>query len=159
EIFRYGRDRIRGAPALFEKYANATPTPVDEYTLHAAIAADPANGGLEQIEDHYRTFITEKDFAEIAGAGMNYVRIPIPFWALEVRENEPYLPKTAWKYFLKSVGWARKYGLRVNLDLHAVPGSQNGWNHSGKLGDVNWLMGPMGLANAQRTLDYIRILA
>ncbi|ESK92046.1 exo-beta- -glucanase [Moniliophthora roreri MCA 2997] len=172
ETFQYGVDRIRGvnvggwltiepfiAPALFEKYANATPTPVDEYTLHAAIAADPANGGLDQIEDHYKTFITEKDFAEIAEAGMNYVRIPIPFWALEVRENEPYLPKTAWKYFLKAVGWARKYGLRVNLDLHTAPGSQNGWNHSGKLGDVNWLMGPMGFANAQRTLDYIRILA
>jgi glucan 1,3-beta-glucosidase len=40
-----------------------------------------------------------------------------------------------------------------------VPGSQNGWNHSGKLGTINFLNGPMGLANAQRTLDYIRILA
>ncbi|ESK92044.1 glycoside hydrolase family 5 protein [Moniliophthora roreri MCA 2997] len=175
ETFNYGVDRIRGvnvggwltiepvshpsAPALFEKYATSVPTPVDEYTLHMAVAADTANGGLAQIEEHYKTFITEKDFAEIAGAGLNYVRIPLPYWAIDVRENEPFLPKTAWKYFLKAIGWARKYGLRINLDLHAVPGSQNGWNHSGKLGDVNWLMGPMGLANAQRTLDYIRILA
>ena len=45
------------------------------------------------------------------------------------------------------------------MDFHAVPGSQNGWNHSGKLGTVNLLNGPMGLANAQRTLDYIRIFA
>ena len=62
-------------------------------------------------------------------------------------------------YFLKAIQWARKYGLRINLDLHALPGSQNGWNHSGRLGQVNFLNGPMGMANAQRSLDYIRILA
>ena len=63
------------------------------------------------------------------------------------------------RYFLKAIQWARKYGLRINLDLHALPGSQNGWNHSGRLGQVNFLNGPMGMANAQRSLDYIRILA
>ena len=63
------------------------------------------------------------------------------------------------RYFLKAINWARKYGLRINLDLHVLPGSQNGWNHSGRLGDINMLLGPMGLANAQRSLDYIRIIA
>lgn len=63
------------------------------------------------------------------------------------------------RYFLKAIQWARKYGIRINLDFHALPGSQNGWNHSGRLGTVNVLSGPMGLANAQRALDYIRILA
>jgi len=62
---------------------------------------------------------------------------------------------------LKAIGWARKYGLRINLDFHSHPGSQNGWNHSGRdegpLG-VNWLNGVMGVANAQRSLDYIRII-
>lgn len=62
-------------------------------------------------------------------------------------------------YFLKAVKWARKYGLRINLDLHTAPGSQNGWNHSGKIGSINVGYGPMGVANAQRTLDYIRIIA
>ena len=45
------------------------------------------------------------------------------------------------------------------MDFHSLPGSQNGWNHSGRLGTVNMLNGPMGLANAQRSLDYIRIIA
>ena len=40
-----------------------------------------------------------------------------------------------------------------------MPGSQNGWNHSGRLGTINVLNGTMGYANAQRSLDYIRILA
>lgn len=34
-----------------------------------------------------------------------------------------------------------------------------GYNHSGKLGEINFLNGPMGLANAQRMLDYIRVIA
>jgi glucan 1,3-beta-glucosidase len=33
-----------------------------------------------------------------------------------------------------------------------------GYNHSGKLGQVNFLHGIMGYANAQRALDYIRII-
>lgn len=33
-----------------------------------------------------------------------------------------------------------------------------GFNHSGKLGSINWLNGVMGLANAERSLDYIRTL-
>ena len=63
------------------------------------------------------------------------------------------------RYFLKAIQWARKYGLRINVDLHTLPGSQNGWNHSGKDGSINVLYGPMGYANAQRSLDYIRIIA
>ncbi|KAI3602122.1 glycoside hydrolase family 5 protein [Moniliophthora roreri] len=173
ETLNYGVDRIRGvniggwlniepksSPALFEKYADVTPRVVDEWTLHSAMRADTAGGGIDQIEEHYKTFITERDFHDIAAAGLNYIRLPIPYWAIEVRDNEPYLPNVAWKYVLKAIGWARKYGLRINLDLHAVPGSQTSWNHSGRLNKgANMLNGPMGLANAQRTLDYIRILA
>jgi glucan 1,3-beta-glucosidase len=170
--FKYGVDRIRGVnlggwlntepfivPAIYEQYGNLPTPPIDEWTLSEAMAADTANGGLKQLEDHYKTFITEQDFAEIAGAGLNWIRIPIAWWAIEVRDNEPFLPKTSWTYFLKAIQWARKYGLRINLDLHAVPGSQNGWNHSGRLGKISFLNGPMGYANAQRALDYIRIIA
>lgn len=30
------------------------------------------------------------------------------------------------RYILRVFEWARKYGLRIYLDLHTVPGSQNG---------------------------------
>lgn len=78
--------------------------------------ADTANGGISQLEDHYKTFIvsipipyilpsdilnfhlqTEKDFAEIAAAGLNYVRIPVGFWMVETRGSEQYLTGTSWK--------------------------------------------------------------
>ncbi|KAF8970877.1 glycoside hydrolase family 5 protein [Flammula alnicola] len=163
----WGKDRVYGVnlgglfvlepfitPDIFQRY----PTAVDEFTLSQAMAADTANGGLKQLEDHYNTFITEQDIAEIAGTGLNFLRIPIAFWAIETWEGEPFLAKTSWKYFLRVLGWARKYGLRVCLDLHAVPGSQNGYNHSGRMSSVNFLAGNMGLANAERTLYYIRVL-
>ncbi|KAG2009548.1 exo-beta-1,3-glucanase [Coprinopsis cinerea AmutBmut pab1-1] len=173
ETFNYGVDRIRGvnvggwlvtepfiSPALYERYLNDPAGPaIDEYDLSLRMRADTANGGINQLEEHYRTFITEKDFADIAGAGLNYVRIPIGWWAVETRGDEPHLEGVSWNYFLKAIKWARKYGLRINLDLHAVPGSQNAWNHSGKFGSIGFLHGPMGYANAQRTLDIIRVLA
>ncbi len=69
----------------------------------------------------------------MAAAGLNWVRIPVPFWMIsKVSDgvtNEPFLEGVAWTYFLKAIAWARKYGIRINMDLHTIPGSQNGWNH------------------------------
>ncbi|KAJ7624666.1 glycoside hydrolase family 5 protein [Roridomyces roridus] len=156
-------------PALFQKYPSAP----DEWTLTQLMAAD---GTLQStMENHYDTFITEQDIAQIAGAGLNWVRVPIPFWAISTWSDvgvapdgtggattttvaEPFLEGVVWKYIIRMLGWARKYGLRVNLDLHTIPGSQNGYNHSGKFGQVNFLNGQMGVANAQRALDYIRTI-
>ncbi|KAI0633647.1 glycoside hydrolase [Trametes polyzona] len=176
ESWRWGTDRIFGVnlgglfvpepfivPALFE----ANPGAVDEWTLSTILAS---KGQLQEVmEHHYDTFITEEDIAQIAGAGLNWIRVPIPFWAIETWSDvgvdaqgqkvaEPFLARVCWKYILRLIGWARKYGLRVLLDLHTIPGSQNGYNHSGKLGSLNWLNGPMGIANAERSLDYIRTI-
>ncbi|KAJ7075788.1 exo-beta-1,3-glucanase [Mycena belliarum] len=142
-------------PALYEKYVNSSAIKiVDEWTLSIAMGANLA----QEMEEHYKTFITEQDFAAIAAAGLNWVRIPIGFWAIEAINDEPFLVGTSWTYFLKAIQWARKYGIRIFMDLHALPGSQNGWNHSGKAGSINFMNGVMGIANAQRTLTYLRIL-
>lgn len=81
------------------------------------------NGGQANLEakmrEHYDTFITEQDFAEIAGAGLNWVRLGVGYWAVETYEGDTYLEGVAWEYVVKAIGWARKYGIRINLDLHA----------------------------------------
>jgi hypothetical protein len=81
---------------LYEKYVNKSSIAVvDEWTLSIAMGANLA----AEMEDHYKTFIvgallpilrhvsychsilqTEKDFADIAAAGLNWVRIPVGFW-------------------------------------------------------------------------------
>lgn len=140
ETFTYGVDRIRGVnlggwlntepfivPGLYEKYYNTTPRAVDEYTLCQAMGANRD----AEMEEHYKTFITEQDLCvlyrplspsafladpfssrtssmEIAAAGFNFVRIPIGFWAVETEPGEPYLQGVSWTYFLKAIEWARK---------------------------------------------------
>jgi len=141
-------------PSLFEPFVNAASPAVDEWTLCQALGTKAAS----TIENHYKTFITEKDFADIASAGLKWVRLPVGWWMIETWDKEPFVEGLSFKYFLKAITWARKYGLRINLDLHAVPGSQNGWNHSGRLGTIGFLHGAMGIANAQRTFNYVRTL-
>ncbi|GAA5970276.1 hypothetical protein JCM11641_001645 [Rhodosporidiobolus odoratus] len=153
-------------PALFEPYMNATIPAEDEWTLSLNLRGE---GRLEQaLREHYDTFITEQDFLSIAAAGLNWIRLPVPYWAIKTWSTsdeagggvaEPFLEGVAWEYVLKALRWARKYGLRINFDLHSIPGSQNGWNHSGRLGSINFLHGTMGFANAQRALDYIATVA
>ncbi|KAG2009614.1 exo-beta-1,3-glucanase, variant 4 [Coprinopsis cinerea AmutBmut pab1-1] len=168
EEWKWGEHVIRGVnlggwlvtepficPELYERFIenDENVTVVDEWTLSLAMG----DRLPEEMENHYKTFITEQDFAEIAAAGLNWIRVPIGYWAIETMGEEPFLVGTSWTYFLKAIQWARKYGLRIYLDLHALPGSQNGWNHSGKAGTVNFMHGTMGIANAQRTLTYLRI--
>ena len=170
QSWKWGIDKVYGVnlggwlntepfivPALYEKYAigSGGQTAIDEYTL----SQNMGDNLTSAMTEHYDTFITERDFAEIASAGLNWIRLPIAHWAIETSSEEPYLERVSWTYVLKTIQWARKYGIRINLDLHTVPGSQNGWNHSGRLGSINWMNGVMGQANAQRALDYIRTLA
>jgi glucan 1,3-beta-glucosidase len=68
---------------------------------------------------------TERDFAEIASAGLNWIRLPIAHWAIETWPEEPYLERVSWKYVLKAIQWARKYGIRIQLDLHTVSKSSD----------------------------------
>lgn len=107
-------------PYLFEPFLRSQPVPIDEWSLSQSMGKDYAR----RIEVHYQEFIHEEDFAQIAAAGLNWVRLPIGWWVIETMGDEPFIAGLSWKFVLKAFGWARKYGLRVNLDLHAVPGSQ-----------------------------------
>ena len=92
-------------PSLFQDNAGA----VDEWTLSEMLATAGGDENLQKvIENHYNTFITEEDIAQIAGAGLNWVRLPIPFWAIEkwddvgvdgsgAKVTEPFLVRVCWK--------------------------------------------------------------
>ncbi|KAL2130299.1 hypothetical protein VTI74DRAFT_6649 [Chaetomium olivicolor] len=105
------------------------------------------------LEKHYATFVTEDTFKQIRDAGLDHVRIPFSYWAVQTYDGDPYLFRTSWRYLLRAIEWCRRYGLRVNLDVHGLPGSQNGWNHSGRLGTIGWLNGTDGALNAKRSLE------
>ena len=135
-------------PSLFD--FNSRLGIIDEYTMCAYLGETKC---AITLENHYASFVTESTFAEIAAAGLDHVRIPFSYWAVEVYDGDPYLFRTSWRYLLRGIEWARKYGLRVNLDMHGLPGSQNGWNHSGRQGVIGWMNGTDGDLNVQRSLD------
>ena len=123
---------------------------IDEWTLTSHLGASAAKSTLEQ---HYATFVSEQTFIDIANAGLDHVRIPFSYWAVVIYDDDPYVFRVSWRYLLRGIEWARKHGLRINLDVHGLPGSQNGWNHSGRQGPIGWLNGTNGQLNAQRSLD------
>ena len=62
------------------------------------------------------------------------MRIPVNYGVAE--ENPPFITG------MDTLDWAfrtaKKHGIGVLLDLHGVPGSQNGWDHSGRQGTLGW---------------------
>lgn len=122
---------------------------IDEWTLCKHLGSDAP----KTLEKHYASFVTEKTFKDIRAAGLDHVRIPFSYWAVQVSDGDPYVFRTSWRYLLRGIEWARKYGIRVNLDVHGLPGSQNGWNHSGRWGTIGWLNGTDGQLNGKRSMD------
>ncbi|XP_076890822.1 putative glucan 1,3-beta-glucosidase A [Bidens hawaiensis] len=82
------------------------------------------------MKNHWSTFIVENDFKFIATSGLNAVRIPVGWWTVsDPTPPKPYVGGSL-QYLDRAFLWAKKYNLKVILDLHAAPGSQNGFEHS-----------------------------
>ena len=101
---------------------------VDEYTF------SKSQGAKQKIEQHRKTFITEEDFQWLVGQGINALRIPVGYWVLA--GDGPYIE--AKKYLDWAMKMSDKYKLKVIVDVHGLPGSQNGRDHSGRVGRAAW---------------------
>jgi glucan 1,3-beta-glucosidase len=117
----------------------------DEYTLCSELG-DQAKSRLNQ---HRETFITAEDFRWIKKCGLNAVRLPVGYWALEA--PKPYVASGEFIDF--ALEQCQKNDLKLLLDLHGAPGSQNGWDHSGRSGDINWPKDPQNIAETIRILE------
>lgn len=89
--------------------------------------------GEEFTDSFWRRFvenyITEEDIRYIASTGATTVRLPFHYKLLT---DEPYLGMTSaeegFRIIDRVVGWCRKAGLRIILDMHDCPGGQTGNN-------------------------------
>ncbi len=74
-------------------------------------------------------YITEADIAFIAATGANTVRVPFHY---KLFTDEDYLDLTGsgdgFRRLDDAVGWCRRHGLRVILDMHDCPGGNTGDN-------------------------------
>ena len=74
--------------------------------------------------------------------------------------NTPFVSGSA-AYIDKVIDWARQTGLKVLIDLHGAPGSQNRWEHSGQaMTNPGWLVdGGANDPTSQRTLNVLNRIA
>ncbi|KAI1921393.1 hypothetical protein LOZ58_002274 [Ophidiomyces ophidiicola] len=135
------------SPSIFEQ---AGPGAIDEFTLCQILGA----GARARLQAHWNSWITKDDFVRMAASGLNYVRIPIGYWAVIKLDGEPYVDGQL-DLLDKAIQWARETGIKVMIDLHGAPGSQNGFDNSGRRGDVKWGTGD----TINQTLRAIRGLA
>lgn len=90
-------------------------------------------GWLSQC-DHtrkrYENFVSESDFEKIAGWKFDHVRVPFDYELLEKGSGEPI--DENFEYLDRAVGYGKRHGLNVILDLHKAFGYD--FNDFGKEG-------------------------
>lgn len=129
-------------PSLFEGIAAA-----DEY----GYCQDAAPQTIKKLQQHRQTFITKADFVWLKEQGIDAVRLPVGYWAFG--DEPPYVGTI--EYVDKAFAWAEQTGLKVLLDLHGAPGSQNGKDHGGRIGKKAWHTTEQ---NIRKTLDILERL-
>ena len=116
------------SPSLFDGT-----TAEDEYYLPTQLSREAYEA---RIKIHRSEYITERDFATIKRMGLNTVRIPVPYFIFGDREDVPFIGCI--DELDKAFNWAEKYGLKILIDLHTVPWSQNGFDNGGISGVCKW---------------------
>ena len=85
------------------------------------------------LDEHRRTYITEFDFVWLAQAGINLVRIPVPYHLFGTAHHSACVA-----YLDQAFEWAARWGLKILIDLHTVPYSQNAFDNGGYMGLCAW---------------------
>ncbi|KAH4799929.1 hypothetical protein HBH61_219570 [Parastagonospora nodorum] len=164
--FGWGQEKIQGlniggwlvlepwiTPSIFDAANANRPAKdiVDEYTLGQKLGRDAA---LQVLRRHWDTWVRWEDFNKIKQSGFNVVRIPIGFLAYDTF-GSPYVSGAA-PYIDAAIDWARGLGLKIIIDLHGAPGSQNGYDNSGQRTDnPQWTTGN----NVDKTVQVLRTIS
>ncbi|KAG4072875.1 hypothetical protein HA402_002618 [Bradysia odoriphaga] len=134
-------------PSLFQTYA---PNATDEWTFSEQ-AENPAGALLS----HWNTFVDEDLIALFAGVNGNHLRIPVGYWAfIQPDPNEPYVSAGQQAQLERILGLCDKYNLFAIIDLHGMPGSQNGEHHSGRTGSVEFYS-DYNMERSRRTIQAV----
>merc|ERR1719195_242127 len=126
------------SPSLFYRFLGKTQSEgvgMDQYSLCEALGPEEGNAVLRE---HWDTWIVEDYFKQMADREVTMIRLPIGDWALKpygpyVGCTEGAADKITW-----ALDMAQKYNIGVLLDVHAVKGSQNGFDNSGVSNRTIW---------------------
>ena len=94
---------------------------------------------------------------------MNHVRIPVGYWAfIQPDPGEPYISSGQKAQIERILGYCATYGINAIIDLHGLPGSQNGQDHSGHAGSIGFYSAyniQRGLQTVQAVVDWMNALS
>ncbi|KAF8313071.1 glycoside hydrolase [Clavulina sp. PMI_390] len=127
---------------------------------------EKAGNAKERLERHWDEWMREEDWVWIKERGFNTVRIPIGYYhcsgldrgLLDGTQYARYADtySDAWRRIVDAIDTARNHSIGVLIDLHAAPGAQNKWDHSGTpSGQVHFWEG----SNPEATSRVLQALA
>merc|ERR1719402_690660 len=133
---------------------------VDEWTYAEFLDLDTYQ---ERMVGHWDGFVSRQDLELLVEAGISHVRVPVGYWYWDMDDGEPFPPPNMDEtdpasplfYLKRALVWMDELGLQASIDLHAGPGSQNGFDNSGRRGDVHWVSEdyPQDNANVARWIE------
>lgn len=156
-IYNLGMQKVRGVNLggwlVLEKWITPSlftgTTAIDEHTLMQELGYETAKQLLNQ---HRGSFINNQDLLQVKGYGIDTVRVPVGYWLFD--DQDGFIGGGS-RYIDQLFSWAAELDIRVILCLHGAPGSQNGNDHSGRTGRVDWFR---RAAYRHRSLDFIERL-
>lgn len=106
----------------------AGPNAWDEWSFTLAQGANAS----AVLEEHWSTWVTEDDIEKVYEAGINTLRVATGFWMwIPTVAPEPYVTTGQLAHFERLCSYAYARNMYIILDLHGLPGSQNGEQQSG----------------------------
>lgn len=107
----------------------------DEYYLPQDLSREAYE---TRIQMHRNSFITEGDFLRLHSNGFTHVRIPVPYFIFG--DRPPFIGCV--EELDKAFSWATSYDLKILIDVHTAPMSQNGFDNGGISGVCKWAQLP-----------------
>lgn len=140
--------------SIFDTYA---PNANDEWTF-CQQAPNPA----QILQNHWNIWVTENDFKILQSVNANHIRIPVGYWAfIQTDAGEPYVTYGQKDQIERILGYCNTYNIYAIIDLHGLPGSQNGNDHSGHKGAIEFYSDhniERGLKTVQAVVDWMNSL-
>ena len=73
-------------------------------------------------EEHFRSYIREEDFCRMRSWGLDHVRVPVDYFFFESDRAPGVYSEQRLAMVDRTLGYCKKYGLNMILDLHHAPG-------------------------------------
>jgi endoglucanase len=107
------------------KFKSANSPRLIERVLNQLVGEDEARRFWRAFRDNY---ITLEDIHFIKQSGLNSIRVPFSYRLFVTGDETPRLEGVGYEMLDRVVGWCKREGLFVILDMHAAPGGQTGDN-------------------------------